>query len=113
MRGFCAAWSFQSPQKPLPFPSISFTFFPRIEPYQWVARAAGPKIIFSVPFPGQRPDDQTPTWLGDDPKASQLLAIHEAFIPLSDQFDARDGRDERQVPGLTLGAARLLLQPRA
>ena len=97
VRGFCAAWSFQSPQKPLPFPSLSFTFFPRIEPYQWVARAAGPKIIFSPLFPASAlMIRHGPTWLGDDPKASQPLANHEAFIPLSDQFHAREGRDERQ-----------------
>ena len=55
-RNTCAAWRTMKPNKPpkpLPFPSISFTFFPRIEPYQWIARSPGPRKKFIAPLPGQ------------------------------------------------------------
>ena len=75
------------PPKPLPFPSSSFHFFPRTEPYQWVARATGPRKKFIAPLPRQ-----SRRWGGDDPKSSWSID------PRSGQFHPSDGQVERQTP---------------
>ncbi len=72
--------SFQSPQKPLPFLSISIPFFPRIETYQSVARAAGPEKNSWAPLPGQAVNGAWRRRARDDRKASRAFAFDKPFV---------------------------------
>ena len=80
------------PPKPLPFPSVSFTFFPRIVPYQGVARATGPGKKNSSPlFPGQ-------SRVGPGVRRAGMIQKHHGALILSLANSMR----ERQTPKASL-----------
>ena len=92
-----------SAQKPLPFPSIPFLFFPRNELYQWVARGAGPEKN-SLPLVPARSLSDT---AGNARRSRDRGVNQRALRVQTPRVRRDDGRGSRRAPCRMAVAERL------